>query len=94
MNDDSPETGRLGHNIIAGQIAGQLRALVERIERLEEERRTIGEDVKGVYVEAKAHGFDGKVLRKVVQIRRQDQEARRAQDETLHLYLSALGMES
>lgn len=73
--------------------AGQIRALVERIERLEEEIRSINGDKKDVYTEARANGFDAKVLKRVVALRRQDQNERKEQDEILSMYLSALGME-
>lgn len=73
--------------------AGQLKAFIERIERLEEEKKTIADDIKDVYAEAKANGFDTKVLRKVVSLRKQDVDERKEQDEILSLYLSALGME-
>lgn len=70
----------------------QLRSLIERIERLEEEKKTIGDDIKDVYAEAKSHGYDTKVLRKVVAIRKQDQNARAEQEAILDTYLIALGM--
>jgi uncharacterized protein (UPF0335 family) len=75
-----------------GVESGQLRAFVERIERLEEEKRTIADDIKDVYAEAKANGFDVKIMRKVVSLRRQDLNKRREEEEILDLYLSALGM--
>lgn len=74
------------------QTAGQLKAIIERIERLEEEKRTIADDIKDVYAEAKGNGFDIKVLRKIVSLRRQDANERREQDELLDTYLRALGM--
>lgn len=72
--------------------AGQLKAFVERIERLEEERKTITADIKDVMSEAKANGFDTKVLAKVLSLRKQDEQERKEQDEILDLYLQALGM--
>ena len=75
-----------------GVESGQLRAFVERIERLEEEKRTIADDIKDVYAEAKGTGFDVKIMRKVVSLRRQDLNKRREEEEILDLYLSALGM--
>jgi uncharacterized protein (UPF0335 family) len=72
--------------------ASHLRAFVERIERLEEEKKALADDIKDVYAEAKGNGFDTKVIRKVVSIRRQDREKRREEEEILDLYLSALGM--
>ncbi|MBV8962374.1 MAG: DUF2312 domain-containing protein [Hyphomicrobiales bacterium] len=69
-----------------------LKAFVERIERLEEEKASIAGDVKEVYAEAKAQGFDTKILRKVVSLRRRDAAERREEEEILDLYLQALGM--
>ena len=71
--------------------AGQLRSIIERIERLEEEKKAIADDIKDVYGEAKGNGFDTKVLRQVVRIRKQDQAERQEQEALLDLYLGALG---
>ena len=70
----------------------QLRSIVERIERLEEEKKAISDDIKDVYGEAKANGFDTKVLRQVVRMRKQDTSERQEQDAIRDLYLHALGM--
>ena len=70
----------------------QLRAFIERIERLEEEKAAIAGDIKEVYAEAKGNGFDTKVLRKIVSIRKQDQSERMEQEALLELYMAALGM--
>jgi len=70
----------------------QLRSIVDRIERLEEEKATIAVDIKEVYSEAKANGYDTKTLRAVVRIRKQDAAERAAQEALLDLYMSALGM--
>lgn len=70
----------------------QLRAFIERIERLEEEKAAISSDIKDVYGEAKANGFDTKILRQVVRIRKQDLNERAEQETLLDLYLTALGM--
>jgi uncharacterized protein (UPF0335 family) len=75
-----------------GIARDQLRALIERIERLEEERQALSEDVKEVYAEAKANGFDTKTLRQVVRLRKQDAAERQEQEALLDLYLHALGM--
>ena len=72
--------------------AGHLRAFIERIEKLEEEKKAIADDIKDVYGEAKAAGYDVKVMRKIVSIRRQDRDKRREEEEILDLYLSALGI--
>ncbi len=71
---------------------GQLRSLVERIERLEEEKKAIAADVKEVYAEAKANGFDTKILRKVVTLRKKDSAEREEEEAMVSLYLHALGM--
>ena len=73
--------------------AGQLRALIERIERLEEEKKTIADDIKEVYAEAKGNGFDTKALRTIVRLRKQDANERQEQEAMLDLYKAALGME-
>ncbi|MFO1238462.1 MAG: DUF2312 domain-containing protein [Alphaproteobacteria bacterium] len=69
----------------------QLKSLVERIERLEEEKAALSADIKEVYAEAKGHGFDVKILRKVVRIRKMDAAERSTEEEMLDLYLSAVG---
>ena len=70
----------------------QLKAFVERIERLEEEKKAIADDVRDVYAEAKANGYDVKALRKVVRMRKQDVNERKEQEAILETYLHALGM--
>jgi uncharacterized protein (UPF0335 family) len=72
--------------------AGHLRAFIERIERLEEEKKALAGDIKDVYGEAKANGFDVKVMRKILSIRRQDRDKRVEEETILDLYLAALGM--
>lgn len=79
---------------ISNATAAQLKAFIERIERLEEEKKNIADDIKDVYAEAKGNGFDTKVLRKIVSLRKQDQNERKEQDEILALYMQALGMEA
>lgn len=69
-----------------------LKAFVERIERLEEEKKAIAGDIRDVYAEAKANGFDAKALRSVVRIRRQDSDERKEHEAVLETYLHALGM--
>ncbi len=71
---------------------GQLKSIVERVERLEEEKKTIADDIKEVYAEAKANGFDTKTLRKVVTLRKKDRAEREEEEAMLDLYLNALGM--
>jgi uncharacterized protein (UPF0335 family) len=73
-------------------VAGdQLKSIVERIERLEEEKKTISDDIKEVYAEAKGNGFDVKVLRKVIAIRKRDANERAEEEAILDLYLQAVG---
>lgn len=72
--------------------ASHLRAFIERIERLEEEKRVIADDIKEVYAEAKGNGYDAKVMRKIVSLRRQDRDKRKEEETILDLYLNALGM--
>ena len=72
--------------------ADQLRLFIERIERLEEEKKGIADDVKDVYAEAKANGYDTKTLRAVIRIRKQDTAERQEAEALLDLYLAALGM--
>jgi uncharacterized protein (UPF0335 family) len=69
-----------------------LLALIERIEKLEAEKKAIGEDIKEVYGEAKATGFDVKIIRKIVSIRKQDRDKRQEEEEILGLYCSAIGI--
>jgi uncharacterized protein (UPF0335 family) len=69
-----------------------LKAFVERVERLEEEKKTIADDIRDVYAEAKGNGFDVKALRAVVRLRKQDVDERKEQEAILETYLHALGM--
>ncbi len=76
-----------------GNIAGdQLRSFIERVERLEEEKATITADIREIFSEAKASGFDVKVMRQVVKLRKIDVQDRLEQEEILTLYLHALDM--
>ena len=72
----------------------QLRAFIERIERMEEEKKAISDDIKEIYAEAKGNGFDTKVLRQIVRIRKQDASERMEQEALLDLYMAALGMQN
>jgi len=76
-----------------GGIAGQrLQSFMERIERLEEEKSALAEDIKEVYAEAKGVGFDAKIIRKIISLRKMDGEKRREEEELLDLYKAAIGM--
>ena len=70
----------------------QLKAIIERIERLEEEKKATSDDIRDVYAEAKGTGFDTKALRTIVRLRKLDTDERREQQEVLDTYLHALGM--
>ncbi len=70
----------------------QLKAFIERIERLEEEKKAIGDDIRDVYAEAKGTGFDVKALRTIVRMRKQDANERKEQEALIETYLHALGM--
>lgn len=70
----------------------QLKAFVERIERLEEEKKALADDIRDVYAEAKGNGFDVKALRTVVRLRKQDSQERREHEAILETYMHALGM--
>jgi uncharacterized protein (UPF0335 family) len=76
----------------SGFAAGQLKSLIERIERLEEEKAALTADIREVYAEAKGNGFDTKILRQVVRMRKLETADRQEQEAVLDLYLSALGM--
>lgn len=77
---------------VNGIAADRLRAFIERIERLEEEKAALTADVREVYAEAKAVGFDAKVMRQVVRLRKMETADRRELEELLELYMGALGM--
>lgn len=75
-----------------GLARDQLRAFIERIERLEEEKKTIADDIKDVYVEAKGMGFDTKILKAVIRLRKLDDAERQEQGHLIDTYMHALGM--
>ena len=70
----------------------RLRSFIERVERLEEEKKGLADDIKEVYAEAKAQGFDVKTMRKIVSLRKKDPDDRAEEDALLDTYMSALGM--
>ena len=87
MSDDN------SHGDILNQAAqGQLKSIIERIERLEQEKTEIAEQIKEVFAEAKGNGFDTKIIRTVIRIRKQDTAERQEQEALLDVYLAALGM--
>ena len=80
----------VGHNSVDGD---QLRLLIERVEKLEEEKQEVTDLVKGVYAEAKAVGFDTKIMKKLVALRKKDADSRREEAMLLDLYASAIGLD-
>jgi len=83
-----------GETADVGGVAGKrLKSIIERIERLEEEKSGLAEDIKEVYGEAKGTGFDVKTIRKLIKLRKMDTEKRREEDELLELYKAAIGLE-
>jgi len=78
-------------DVLNGTAQTQLKSIIERVERLEQEKAEIAEQIKEVFAEAKGNGFDVKVLRKIVRIRKQDRAKRMEEEAILDLYLSALG---
>ena len=86
---EAPHHTEPGHNVVS---ADRLRSLVERVERLEEERKAIGSDIKDIFAEAKSAGFDVKVLRQLIRIRRLEPAEVDEQETLLDVYRRALGM--
>lgn len=76
---------------LGGNAQGRLRSIIERVERLEEDKAAIAGDIKEVMAEAKGEGFDTKILRKVVRLRKMDKAKRQEEEAILDLYLSAIG---
>ena len=83
------DTPQAGHNVIAKD---QLKSIIERVERLEEEKKATADDIRDVYMEAKGTGYDVKALRAIVKMRKQDSDERREQEAVLETYMHALGM--
>jgi uncharacterized protein (UPF0335 family) len=86
MADDSPSIDTLG-----ATAQSKLKSLVERIERLEEDKAAVASDLKEVYAEAKNEGFDTKILRKVVRLRKADSAKRQEEEALIELYITAIG---
>lgn len=78
---------------VGGIAADRLRSFIERIERLEEEKKGLQDDIKDIYAEAKGTGFDVKIIRQIIRLRKKAKEERQEEEELLELYKSALGME-
>lgn len=86
MSDEITETGQT-------VAAGQLRAFIERVERLEEEKSQLQEDIKDIFAEMKGSGFDTKAVRTIIRLRKKDANERQEEEAILELYKAALGME-
>ncbi|HLY79588.1 MAG TPA: DUF2312 domain-containing protein [Caulobacteraceae bacterium] len=86
MADDSPNIDTLG-----ATAQGKLKSLIERIERLEEDKAAVASDLKEVYAEAKGEGFDTKIIRKVIRLRKADAAKRSEEEALIELYITAIG---
>jgi len=89
MADDASSS--LSADVLTGAAQGRLKSFIERIERLEEDKAAIAADMKEIFAEAKGEGFDTKIMRKVVRLRKQDKAKRQEEEAILDLYLSAIG---
>jgi uncharacterized protein (UPF0335 family) len=83
--------GAAGLDAIHTSAQGKLKSLIERIERLEEDKKAVSADLKEVYAEAKGEGFEVKIVRKVVRLRAQDKAKRQEEEALIDLYISAIG---
>jgi uncharacterized protein (UPF0335 family) len=92
MKQTTTKAAPKGHNRVGNIAADQLKSIIERIERLEEERAGIASDIKDVFAEAKGNGYDVKTLRKILALRKQDASERDEQEHLLDTYKRALGM--
>ncbi len=91
-NDDEALDNKVEPKDVGGVAGKRLQMIIERIERLEEEKAATMEDIKEVYAEAKGTGFDVKTIRKIIGLRKVDAEKRRESEEILELYKAAIGM--
>lgn len=93
---DAPEVLPTAGDNITSEVqtiaVGQLRAFIERIERLEGEKSEIADDIKGVYAELKGSGFDAKTVRAIIRLRKKEDHERQEEQAMLQLYMDALGM--
>ena len=91
MADDASFPNTADAEVLSATAQGKLKSLIERIERLEEDKAAIGADLKEVFAEAKGEGFDTKIVRKVVRLRKQDKAKRQEEEALIDLYISAIG---
>lgn len=96
MSENTEETPGVGHNSEGDAVqefaADRLRSFIERVERLEEEKAALATDIREVYSEAKATGFDTKIMRIIIKLRKMDKSDREAQDHLVELYCRALDL--
>ncbi len=92
LDDDPLDEQQAKEAQVGGVAADRLRSLIERIERLEEERKALGSDIKDIFAEAKSAGFDVKVMRQIIRIRKQEPAEVEEQESLLDVYRRALGM--
>lgn len=82
-----------GEKDVGGVAGKRLKSFLERVERLETEKTALAEDIKEVYAEAKGTGFEPRIMRRIIKLRKMDVEKRREEDELMELYKAAIGME-
>lgn len=91
--DEEDTSATEGATQDVGGVAGKrLKSVIERVERLEEEKKALADDIKDIFAEAKATGFDTATIRRIIKLRKMDKEKRQEADELLELYKSAIGM--
>lgn len=90
MYDDDEDERGIGDNSLAADE--QLRLFIERVERLEEEKKGIAEDIRDVYSEAKSQGYDANIMRQIIKIRKMNPDDRKEQEAVLETYMIALGL--
>jgi uncharacterized protein (UPF0335 family) len=86
-----PDDAAADFDTLSATAQGKLKSIIERIERLEEDKKAVANDLKEVYAEAKGEGFDTKILRKVVRLRAQDSAKRQEEEALIDLYVAAIG---
>lgn len=92
MNDQYNDKSKNKSGDVGGVAADQLRTIIDRIERLEEEKKALSEDIKDVYAEAKGNGFDVKIIKKIISMRKRDRNELDEEETMLEIYMRALGM--
>ncbi len=92
MNDVNTDRTKNKSGDVGGVAADQLRTIIDRIERLEEEKKALSEDIKDVYAEAKGNGFDVKIIKKIISMRKRDRNELDEEETMLEIYMRALGM--